>query len=241
MKKIALVTGGYSGIGYATAKLLKEKGYEVFISGRNQEKLQHAAEELGLQSILADMSQPEDLKRLASVFLESGLDALVNNAGIAKVIPVDNIMWEDFFELFSTNVWGPLFLIKELLPALEKRQGSISTVSSIVAESLAKPGVCLYAATKGAVNAFTHNLVAELTSKKIRINAVAPGPIDTPMFTKVGNNPKEITELKEMLGLEVPMKRLGRSEEVAQVIVAQLESTYVTGAIWVVDGGVSVA
>lgn len=240
MKKIALVTGGNSGIGYATAKLLRDKGYDVFISGRNLVRLQQAADELGVKLLLADMSKPEDIKQLASVFLESGLDVLVNSAGSAMVIPINNIAWENFSELFSTNVWGALLLIKELLPALEKRQGSISTVSSIVADRMANPGVCLYAATKGAVNAFTRNLVAELTPRKIRINAVAPGPIDTPMFTNPEANPEEINELKKMLASKIPMGCLGKPEEVAQVIVAQLESTYVTGAIWVVDGGVSV-
>lgn len=241
MKKIALVTGGNSGIGYATAKLLKEKGYEVFISGRDANRLQQAADELGVNSVLADMSKPDDIKRLAATFLESGLDVLINNAGIAKAVPISNIRWEDFSEIFSTNVWGPILLITELLPALEKHQGSISIVSSmIVARSMGTPTLCLYAATKGAVDAFTRNLVTELTTKKIRINVVSPGPIDTPMFDKSGNNPEEIAEFKKALASQIPMQRLGTSEEVAQVIIAQLEATYVTGAVWIVDGGVSV-
>lgn len=123
---------------------------------------------------------------------------------------------------------------------MEKCQGSITIVSSIVAEVLELPGLCLYAATKGAVNAFTRNLVTELTPRKVRINAVAPGPTDTPMFDKGNSTPEEVAGFKEMLELKIPMARLGSPEEVAQVIVAQLESTYVTCAIWTVDGGVSV-
>lgn len=240
MDKTALVTGGNSGIGYATAKLLKEKGYTVFISGRNADAVQQAAEQLGVQHLIADMSKPEEITQLAAHFSETGLDALVNNAGMAKGLPIDALAWEDLQEIFSVNVWGPLFLIKELLPALEKKQGSISMVSSVVAEVLQKPGLCLYSATKGAVNGFTRNLVMELTPRNIRINAVAPGPIDTPMFTKVTPDAEVVAAFKQSLESTIPMSRLGKPEEVAQVIVAQLEATYVTGAVWTVDGGVSV-
>ncbi|ALG67534.1 SDR family NAD(P)-dependent oxidoreductase [Beggiatoa leptomitoformis] len=240
MKKIALVTGGNSGIGHATAKLLKEKGYDVFISGRDANRLQKTANELGVTSLFADMSKPEDLQKLAIPFLETGLDVLVCNAGVAKPIPIPDIKWTDFFESFSTNVWGPIFLIKELLPALEKRQGNISIVSSVVAQTMEKSNLCLYAATKGAVNAFVCNMVTELTPKGIRINAVAPGPIDTPMFDKAGSSPEAATEFKRLLASEIPLGRIGKPEEVAHVIVAQLEATYVTGSIWTVDGGVSV-
>lgn len=239
MKKIALVTGGNSGIGYATAKLLKERGYEVFISGRNQEKLQQAADQLGVKSILADMSKPEDIERLASAFLKSGLDVLVNNAGVLKFVTVTGFLPADFSEVFNINVRGPLLLIQGLLPALEKRQGSITTVTS-VASSKGTPSVFLYAASKGAVNSFTYNLAIELASKRIRINAVAPGFTDTPIFIKSGVKPEEIDELMKSVEYRIAMERFGKPEEIAQVIVAQLESTYVTGAVWVVDGGVSV-
>lgn len=239
MKKIALVTGGNSGIGYATAKLLKEKDYEVFISGRNSDRLKQAADELGVQSVLADMSKPEDIHKLATGFLESGLDVLVNNAGVPKFVPINDFTVDDFAEVFNTNVRGPLLLIQALLLALEKRQGSITTVTSIVINK-GIPTAFLYAASKGGVNAFTRNLAVELAPKRIRINAVAPGPIDTPIFTKVGLKLEEVEDFKKTLESRTPMERFGKPEEVAQVIVAQLESTYVTGAVWVVDGGVSV-
>jgi len=241
MKKIALVTGGNSGIGYATAKLLKEKNYEVFISGRNSDRLKQAADELGVKSVLADMSKPEDIHKLAAGFLESGLDVLVNNAGITKPIFISEFTLNDFSEIFNVNVRGPLLLIRDLLPALEKRQGSISTVSAaIVTKSMGMSGFSLYAASKGAVDCFTRNLVTELAPKGIRINAVSPGFTDTPIFTKTNLAPEEVAGFKETLKPGIPLARLGEPEEVAQVIVAQLESTYVTGAVWVVDGGVSV-
>jgi NAD(P)-dependent dehydrogenase (short-subunit alcohol dehydrogenase family) len=238
MKKIALVTGGNSGIGYATAKLLKEKGYEVFISGRDPDRVKQAADTLGVNSIVADMTDPEKIRMLASQFLESGLDVLVNNAGIPKNFSISNLTVDDFSEIFNTNVRGPLLLIKELLPALDKRHGSITTVSSAITE-MGKPNLFLYAATKGAVNAFTRSLAIELAPQKIRVNAVAPGITETSIFTKAGMNPEEIAEFKKILEADIPMGSLGRPEEIAQVIVAQVESTYVTGAVWNVDGGVS--
>ncbi len=239
-EKNALVTGvgDSSGIGYATAHLLKQKGYNVCISGRHSKHLQTLANDLEVDSVLADMSKPKDIENLATRF-DQGLDVLVNNAGIVKAVAISDISWEDCHEIFSVNVWGSLYLMKQLLPALEKRQGAITLVSSIAAETAAKPYVSLYAATKGALNALSKNLVAELTPKGIRINAVAPGPIDTAMFDKV-SNPEEALAFKNALKQEIPMKRLGRPDEVADVIVAQLESTYVTGSIWTVDGGISV-
>ncbi len=238
MNKIALVTGGNSGIGYATARLLKEKGYDVFISGRHSDRLGQAADELGVESLLADMTNPEDIGKLASHFSESGLDFLVVSAGIPKTFPIADLTVDDFSEIFNTNVQGPLLLIKELVTALEKRQGSISTVSSAITE-IGRPNLYLYAATKGAVHAFVRNLSIELAPKKICVNAVAPGVTDTPIFTKAGMSSEEIAEFKKVLEADIPMGRLGNPEEIAHVIVAQLESTYTTGSVWIVDGGMS--
>ena len=123
-----------------------------------------------------------------------------------------------------------------MLPALEKRQGSVTTISSIIV-SHGFPGVALYAATKGAVEAFTHSLALELAPKKIRVNAIAPGAIDTPIFTKMGLTEEQQKMLAEQHKATIPLQRLGTPDEVAQVAVAQIESSYVTGSIWRVDGG----
>jgi len=240
MKKIALVTGGNSGIGYATAKLLKEKGYEVFISGRDANRLQQAADELGVNSVLADMSKPDDIKKLAATFSESGLDVLVNNAGIAKLISLDKVTLEEFSEVFDINVRGPILLIKELLLSLEKRQGSVTTISSTAAGK-GFPNSSTYAASKGGVEAFTRALAIELASKGIRINAVCPGATDTPILIKMGVKPEDFAEFKQSVENTIPLRRIGKPEEVAHVIVAQLEATYVTGVVWIVDGGLSAA
>ena len=237
MRKIALVTGGSSGIGYATAQLLKEKNYDVIISGRNAEKVAEVAQEMGARSLAADMADVDDLGRLASEFSDSGLDILVNNAGTIKFVPIGQYDAQQFSTHFDTNVRGPLLLIQALLPALEMRKGSITTISSIIVTHGA-PGAALYAATKGAVEAFTRTLALELAPKNVRINAVAPGAIDTPIFSKMGLTQEQQAMLAEQHKASIPMGRLGSPQEVAQVVVAQLESTYVTGSVWTVDGGV---
>jgi len=239
MKKRALVTGGNSGIGFATAQLLNKRGYEVVISGRDHGRLQEAADELGMDSILADISDLDDLAAMAVPFLESGLDVLVNNAAIASFKPLTAHTVDDYRLCFDTNIRGPLELIRLLLPALEKRQGSICNVSSIIVSKGVANG-SLYAAGKGAMDAFTRSLARELAPKKVRINAVAPGAIETPMFGKLGFSEEELQGLRRQQEANVPLQRYGRPEEVAEVIVSQLEASYVTGAIWPVDGGVAV-
>jgi NAD(P)-dependent dehydrogenase (short-subunit alcohol dehydrogenase family) len=236
MTKIALVTGGNSGIGYATAKLLKEKDYEVFISGRNANKVQQAAEELDVQFIIADMSVSSNIEQLASHFLQTGIDVLVNNAGIPKLTALEDVTREDFLEIVDVNIWGYLYLIKQLLPALRKRKGCVTNISSLSA-TRGVPRYSLYALTKGAVEAFTRSIAAEL-APDIRVNAVAPGPINTPILGKVGINLTDVLDPAKQTYGHIPLKRMGESDEVAHVVLAQLEATYATGSVWSVDGGV---
>lgn len=238
MKKIALITGGNSGIGFATAQKLQKKGYQVYIVGRNPEKVQQAASKLGVEPLIADMGQLVDIESLAALFRNSGLDVLVNNAGIAQPVPIEAYDGDVFDRLFYTNVRGPLFLIKNLLSAIEKKSGSITTVSSIITQRGAS-GFSLYAATKGAVNAFTKNLAVELAPRGVRVNAVCPGAIETPIFSKMGIPSEQLGAAKEQLLSTIPLRRFGSSEEVANVILAQLEATYVTGSVWEIDGGVN--
>lgn len=237
MDKIALVTGGNSGIGYATAELLKKNGYLVFISGRHAERVKKAAAQLQVESIVADMAIIRDIKFLASHFLKSGIDVLVNNAAIAKFIPITNHEEQDYKEFFNTNVRGPIELIRELLPALEKRHGSITNVSSAIVNN-GLSNASLYAATKGGLEAITRSLARELAPLKIRVNAVSPGAIDTPIHTKTGRSQEEFEARKAKHVITIPLCRYGTPAEVAHVIVAQLEATYVTGSIWDVDGGI---
>lgn len=235
--KIALVTGGNSGIGYATCAELRDRGYQVHLCGRDARRVDEAARELGATPHVADMTRPEELHALGAQFNETGLDALVNSAGTSRVLPIGDYTPEAISRHFDTNIIGPLLLIQALLPALEKRRGAITTLSSIITTHGA-PGFGLYAATKGAVDAVTRNLAVELGPRGIRINAVAPGAIETPIFSKVGFSQAQQQMVAQHQAQSTPLGRRGDPAEVAKVIAAQLESTYVSGSVWCVDGGV---
>jgi NAD(P)-dependent dehydrogenase (short-subunit alcohol dehydrogenase family) len=237
MTKTVLITGGNSGIGYAAAQLFRDKGYSVTIVGRDVEKVEGAATELDINAFVADMANIDDIKRLGEHFYEMGLDALVNNAAICQVSPIGTYSEEQFERHFQTNVRGPLFLTQELLPALEKRQGGVTFVSSIITVHGAA-GAGLYAASKGAIEGATRTLALELAPKKIRVNVVSPGAVDTPMFTKMGLTDEQQQMLVDQHIANIPLKRFAEPAEVAEVIHAQIESSYVTGSIWTVDGGV---
>jgi len=237
MNKTALITGGNSGIGYASAKLFKEKGYSVTITGRNKEKVKSAASKLGVDYIIADLSLFSDLKKISDKLVNSELDVLVNSAGIAHPKPIEMYSIEDFDNHINTNLRSVLFLTNYLLPALEKAQGCIINISSIITRK-SSPGFGVYTATKGAVEAFTRNAALELAPKNIRVNAICPGAIDTPMFDKFGMTDEQAVEAKERTMGTIPLHRFGAPEEIAQVVLSQVESTYVTGATWNVDGGV---
>ena len=235
--KTAIITGGNSGIGYATAKLLKEKNYDVTITGRSKERVEKAAAELGVKSFIADMSDLEQLKELSSMF-EGGLDVLVLNAAIAKFAPISHSGLELFNEMIDTNVRGPFFLCQYLEESLAKRQGSVSFVSSAVVNN-GLANASLYAASKGALDSLCKSLAIELAPKGVRVNVVSPGAIDTPIIHKLGIPEEHIPAIKEHVESTIPMGRYGQPVEVAEVIIAQLESRYVTGAIWSADGGVN--
>ncbi|MCG2633447.1 MAG: SDR family oxidoreductase [Gammaproteobacteria bacterium] len=235
MAKTALLTGGNSGIGYAAAELLKARGYEVCIAGRNRDRMAQAAESLGVDYAVADMRSLADIKALGARYGESGLDVLVNNAGMAVVQTLDEVDDEAFTSMIETNLRGPLFLTQALLPALEQKAGVIVHVSSVVATK-GSPGMCVYQATKGGLSALTKGMAVELAPRGIRVNAVAPGPIDTPMGEKMGSSPAmDLFMEHAMKQLLIP--RMGLAAEVAQTILGQIENSYVTGAVWSVDGG----
>ncbi|MEJ2442664.1 MAG: SDR family NAD(P)-dependent oxidoreductase [Exilibacterium sp.] len=237
-KKTALVTGGNSGIGFATAKLLCQRGYHVFILGRQKETTIKAAESISCKYILADLENENEIIQLAEYFTKTGLDFLVNNAGVAQITPIDTITQENIQQHFSINVYAPLLLIRTLLSALKHRRGSVTNISSVIT-TRSSIGFTAYAASKGAIEAATKSLAVELSTYNVRVNAVCPGAIDTSIFSKMGIPDDQLPDLQARLLSTIPMGRIGKTNEVAEVILAQGENPYVTGSIWLVDGGVA--
>lgn len=237
MDKIALITGGNSGIGYATAYALRQKGCQVFITGRNAARLEVAAKQLGATAIVAEMEDMAALKSIANRF-ENGLDYLVNNAAVARFMPLKDITSADYTEFFNINIRGAMTLIQALTPALSQRQGSVCNVSSAIVNNGLANG-SLYAATKGALESMTRSLALELAEQHIRVNVVSPGATETPILDKLGMSPEQRVEVRKKHESTIPLKRYAQADEVAQVIISQLEASYVTGAVWAADGGVN--
>lgn len=235
MKK-AIVTGGNSGIGLATARLLVKQGCSVIITGRNEESLASAAEEVGCSYHVADMTDLNALKALCDSN-KDGLDYLVLNASGAMFKPLAETTLSDFDNFIDTNVKGSYFLIKWLERSLSKNNGAISIVTSAVVDN-GLPNASIYALTKGAMNSLAKSLAAEFSDSGVRVNVVAPGAVDTPILSKLGIPEEQISALRMQQEAMIPLKRYGKTEEIAHVIVSQLNATYVTGSTWQVDGGV---
>ncbi len=238
MKNI-VITGGNSGIGYAIAKLSKDKGYDVSIIGRDSMRVGQAAEELGVTGLIADIGNVGDLKHVAERYLQSGLDVLVNNAAIARFMPIEVNSEADYEEFFNTNIRGPMMLSQLMLPALEKRKGCITNISSAIVNN-GLPNATLYAATKGAVESFSRSLAVEFAPKGIRVNVVSPGAVNTPLLGKLGVPEEQVEAVKAHQEQNIiPLGRYANPDEIAHVVLAQIEADYVTGSVWNADGGLS--
>lgn len=237
MKKKVLVTGGASGIGFAVAKKFSQEGNSVYLLGRDSAATKAAAEQIGAEPVVADVMNLVKLGALEEIFRDDGLDVLVNNAGICRIVSFGMYNEAVYDEHFHTNIRAPIFLTQLLLPALEKRKGAVINVSSVITRKAA-PGMGIYAATKGALEAFTRNLAVELATRGVRVNAVCPGAIETPLGFKMGIPESHMEQFVQQVIGTVPMRRLGSPDEVAEVVYAQALASYVTGAVWTVDGGV---
>lgn len=241
--KNIVITGGNSGIGKAISEAVVREGAKVLIAGRNQETLDKLVAELGDRSfaVKADVAKMDDLERLAAAAGESfgKVDVLIVNAGVAKPAPLAETTPEFFDQHFDINVKGLLFTVKLFLPLLREGSSVIFTGSAIDARGAA--GMAVYAATKAAVRNLSQSLAAELAPLKIRVNTLAPGPIETPIYDRMGL-PQEVAEgFASELQSQVALGRFGTAEEVAPlaVFLASDESSYVTGARFSVDGGFS--
>ncbi|MDQ1473901.1 MAG: hypothetical protein QOJ99_5381 [Bryobacterales bacterium] len=241
--KTAVITGGTTGIGLATAKRFVKEGATVFITGRRRNELDVAVELIGknVTGVQGDAANLADLDRLyATVKEQSGhIDVLFANAGIGEFAPLGAITEEHFDKIFNVNVRGLLFSVQKALP-LFTEGGSIILNASIVA-SKGTPALSVYSATKAAVRSFARTWTLDLKDRRIRVNAISPGPIDTPGLSGLGATEEQTAQFKATLVAGVPLGRLGEPDEIAKaaVFLASDDSSYVTGIELFVDGGLA--
>jgi NAD(P)-dependent dehydrogenase (short-subunit alcohol dehydrogenase family) len=240
--KVALITGGNSGIGLATAKLFIKEGAFVYITGRKEATLAEASKLLGeqSQSIKVDVSNLGDISRMYDVIAErhQQLDIVVANAGGGEFSALGEYTEDHYSRTFDANVKGLIFTVQGALPSLHSGSSVVLVGSQISIEGVANFGI--YAATKAAVRSLARTWTAELSDRNIRVNVVSPGPTDTPAISGlVDRDPTRDAELRKLLASSVPLKRMGTADESANVILflASDESSFVAGADYVVDGG----
>jgi NAD(P)-dependent dehydrogenase (short-subunit alcohol dehydrogenase family) len=241
--KIALVTGGNSGIGLATAKQFVSEGAHVFITGRRAAELDAAVREIGtnLTAVQGDASNLDDLDRLfAQIKREKGkLDIVFANAGAAKYAPLGSITEELYDSIFDINVKGLLFTVQKALPLMSDGGAIVLNASIVASKGFAANSV--YSATKAAVRSFARTWTTDLKDRRIRVNAVSPGTIDTPGLRDLLASSEVGEERKKIISTAVPVGRFGRPEEIAKAVVflASDDASYITGAELFVDGGLA--
>ncbi len=239
--KVAVVTGGNSGIGLATAKRLQEEGAKVAIAGRSRKTLDDAVRAIGngVVAVQADVAKLTDVDKLyAEVSKKLGkIDVLFVNAGVAKFAPLAEMSESLYDEQFDINIKGAYFTIQKALPFLN--DGASIILNTSVADSTGNPGASAYSATKAALRSLARTVAAELVGRGIRVNTVAPGPIVTPILGRTGLPKEALDEFVNGIVEKVPMKRFGQPEEVAGVVafLASQDASYITGVEINVDGG----
>ena len=241
--KVAVVTGGNSGIGLATAKRFVDEGAHVVITGRREKELEEAAILIGgnVTTVAGDVTRLEDLDRLYAVVKEKHghIDVLFANAGWGEVAPLEVATEEHFDKTFDLNAKGTFFTVQKSLP-LFKDGGSIILTAS-VANVRGDPAFSAYAAAKAAVRNFARGWTAELKDRKIRVNSMSPGPIETPALEKVGLTVEQVEQAVAHFASQVPLGRRGKAEEIAAAVLflASDESSFITGIDLAVDGGMA--
>lgn len=240
--KIAVVTGGNSGIGLATAKLLRHEGAKIAISGRDQDTLSSAKKEIGgdTLAIRSDVANAADVDAFFSKIAASlgKIDVLFANAGVAKFAPISDSPESLFDEVFDINVKGVFLTIQKALPHLN--DGASIVLNTTFLNEVGTPGTSVYSASKAAVRSLARTAAAELVGRGIRVNAVSPGPIATPIYGRLGLPKEAVDAMAGSILATVPMKRFGQPEEIAKTVLflASPDASYITGVEINVDGGV---
>ena len=241
--KVAVITGGNSGIGYATAKQFKEQGATVIITGRRKEAIEKAASELGIHAIVADQSSISDIENLASKVKEDfgQVDILFINAGIAGLGTIEQATETLYDDIMNINLKGAYFTLSKFIPILNDG-ASVVFLSSNTA-SMSGAGSSIYSSSKTALNAVMKIAAVELASRKIRVNSVSPGPTETEVMKKVGLDETTVKSIMDVVVDRIPLKQMGTSEDVAKM-VSHLSSDapkFITGADFIMDGGMVLA
>src|SRR6201993_2077478 len=241
--KIALITGGNSGIGLATAKQFVHEGAYIFITGRREPELAAAVKEIGrnVTSVQGDVSNLGDLDRLFAQIkqMKGKLDIVFANAGIAKYAPFGTITEEFYDSIFDINVKGLLFTVQKALPLLPEGASIILNASIVGSKGFSSNSV--YSATKAAVRSFARTWTTDLKDRCIRVNAVSPGSIDTPGLSDLLASAEVGEQRKKMISNTVPLGRFGTPDEIAKAVVflASDDASYITGTELFVDGGIA--
>lgn len=242
--KVAVVTGGNSGIGFATAKEFIAQGAKVVITGRKQAAIDEAVKELGSNAVgmLADTADLQHTQELANEVARrfGKVDVLFINAGVASFLPIEVATESHFDEIMDINFKGAYFTLNKFIPVLNDG-ASVVFLSSVNATS-GMPNTSVYAASKAAMNSLVKVASAELAPRKIRVNAVSPGPISTPIFGKTGLDEASLQSFASAAVNAVPLKRFGESEEVAKLVsfLGSSDAAFITGGEYVIDGGVNI-
>ena len=241
--KVAVVTGGNSGIGLATAREFKQQGAKVVITGRDQQTLDDAKQELGndVLAVRSDTSRLADIDKLFAVVREKlgKIDVLFINAGVGKFLPLESVTEEFFDSIMDINFKGAYFTIQKALPLLNDNASIVLNAS--INAYIGMPNTSVYAASKAALITLARTLSAELVDRGIRVNVVSPGPVATPIFGKLGIAADALDEVVKNVQTQVPMKRFGRPEEIAKTVLflASDDASFLLGTEIVADGGMS--
>jgi NAD(P)-dependent dehydrogenase (short-subunit alcohol dehydrogenase family) len=239
--KTALITGGTSGIGLATAELFVKEGAEVIITGQNQERLNQAVSAIGhrVTGLLVNQTDTNDAKSIANQVKArfEALDILFLNAGVTMPAATNDESKERFDEQMTINLKAPFFIMQNLAPLM--RSGSSVIANTSCLDQMGMPGMAVYAATKAGLRSLVRSWAAEFVGRKIRVNAIAPGPINTPIYGKLGFTAEALQAMATDIQSKVPMGRFGNPEEIAKAVLflASDESSYMLGEEIVVDGG----